>query len=93
MVSGAKSVSPDSFATASSSRPPHSPGTSFGGRFGYTGSYAAAAHGLEPATVTTDNVLQDPDQHIEGKSLTFHVADDTILVDGQDEKRTQTVFR
>ena len=38
-------------------------------------------------------VLQDPDQHIEGKSLTFHVADDTILVDGQDEQRTQTVFR
>ncbi len=38
-------------------------------------------------------VLQDPDQHIEGKSLTFHVTDDTILVDGQDEQRTQTVFR
>ena len=38
-------------------------------------------------------VLQDPDQHIEGKSLTFHVSDDTILVDGQNEKRTQTVFR
>lgn len=30
--------------------------------FGYTGSYAAAAHGLEPATVTSDTVLQDPDQ-------------------------------
>jgi hypothetical protein len=30
--------------------------------FGYTGSYAAAAHGLVPATVTTDNVVQDPDQ-------------------------------
>jgi hypothetical protein len=30
--------------------------------FGYTGSYTAAAHGLEPATVTSDNVLQDPDQ-------------------------------
>jgi hypothetical protein len=30
--------------------------------FGYTGSYAAAAHGLEPATVTSDNVVQDPDQ-------------------------------
>jgi subtilisin family serine protease len=30
--------------------------------FGYTGSYAAAAHGLEAATVTSDNVLQDPDQ-------------------------------
>jgi hypothetical protein len=30
--------------------------------FGYTGSYSAAAHGLEPAVVTSDNVLQDPDQ-------------------------------
>ena len=30
--------------------------------FGYTGSYAAAAHGLEPATVTSDVVVQDPDQ-------------------------------
>ncbi len=38
-------------------------------------------------------VLQDPEQHVEGKSLTFHISDDTILVDGQDEKRTQTVFR
>jgi len=35
---------------------------SFDVSFGYTGSYAAAAHGLEPATVTSDNVLQDPDQ-------------------------------
>jgi subtilisin family serine protease len=36
--------------------------TSFDVSFGYTGSYSAAAHGLVPATVTTDNVLQDPDQ-------------------------------
>jgi hypothetical protein len=35
---------------------------SFEVRFGYTGSYTAAAHGLEPATVTSDNVVQDPDQ-------------------------------
>jgi subtilisin family serine protease len=35
---------------------------SFDVTFGYAGSYAAAPHGLEPATVTTDNVLQDPDQ-------------------------------
>jgi subtilisin family serine protease len=35
---------------------------SFDVTFGYTGSYSAAAHGLEPATVTSDNVLQDPDQ-------------------------------
>ena len=30
--------------------------------FGYTGAYTAAAHGLEPAVVAADNVLQDPDQ-------------------------------
>jgi subtilisin family serine protease len=34
---------------------------SFDVSFGYTGSYAAVAHGLEPAVVTSDNVLQDPD--------------------------------
>ena len=36
--------------------------TSFDVSFGYTGSYAAAAHGLEAATVISDNVVQDPDQ-------------------------------
>jgi subtilisin family serine protease len=35
---------------------------SFDVSFGYTGSYLAAAHGLEPVTVTSDTVLQDPDQ-------------------------------
>ncbi|MEM7272999.1 MAG: S8 family serine peptidase [Actinomycetota bacterium] len=30
--------------------------------FGYSGPYSAAGHGLEPATVFADNVLQDPDQ-------------------------------
>jgi len=36
--------------------------TSFDVSFGYTGDYSAAAHGLEPATVTSDVVVQDPDQ-------------------------------
>jgi hypothetical protein len=35
---------------------------SFDVAFGYTGPYTAAPHGLEPAVVTTGNVLQDPDQ-------------------------------
>jgi subtilisin family serine protease len=35
---------------------------SFPVQFGYTGAYHAAAHGLAPATLTNDNVLQDPDQ-------------------------------
>jgi hypothetical protein len=30
--------------------------------FGYTGEYSASAHGLVPATLTDDNVAQDPDQ-------------------------------
>ena len=38
---------------------------SFDVNFGYTGSYTAAAHGLEPATVTSDNVVQDPDQNFD----------------------------
>jgi hypothetical protein len=35
---------------------------SFEVTFGYSGPYTAEAHGLEPATLTVDNVLQDPDQ-------------------------------
>jgi subtilisin family serine protease len=35
---------------------------SFDVKFGYTGPYDAEAHGLEPATLTVDNVGQDPDQ-------------------------------
>lgn len=35
---------------------------SFDVTFGYTGDYAATAHGLEPATLTMDTVVQDPDQ-------------------------------
>jgi hypothetical protein len=38
---------------------------SFEVSFGYTGSYSAAAHGLESATVTSDNVVQDPDQNFD----------------------------
>ena len=38
---------------------------SFDVSFGYTGSYSAAAHGLVPATVTSDNVVQDPDQNFD----------------------------
>jgi subtilisin family serine protease len=38
---------------------------SFAVKFGYIGSYLAAAHGLVPATVTSDNVVQDPDQNFD----------------------------
>lgn len=35
---------------------------SFPVRFGYNGPYTAAAHGLVPATITSDTVVQDPNQ-------------------------------
>jgi subtilisin family serine protease len=54
-------------------------GTSFDVTFGYDGSYAAAAHGLVPAAVTTDTVLQDPDQTFSpadlGNGATLHHVD------------------
>jgi len=39
--------------------------TSFNINFGYTGSYTAGNHGLIPATVTSDTVVQDPDQNFD----------------------------
>ena len=38
---------------------------SFPIKFGYTGDYTAAAHGLEPAGVFSDTVVQDPDQNFD----------------------------
>jgi lipopolysaccharide transport protein LptA len=38
-------------------------------------------------------VLKDPGQQVEGRTLTFHVGDDTILVDGQEQVRTEAVIR
>ncbi len=35
---------------------------SFDVSFGYDGDYTAAAHGLEAAAITSDTVVQDPDQ-------------------------------
>ncbi len=50
--------------------------TSFDVRFGYTGDYNAAAHGLEPATLTEGTVAQDPDQSFDpsdvGNGATLH---------------------
>ncbi|MCB0106502.1 MAG: S8 family serine peptidase, partial [Caldilineaceae bacterium] len=42
---------------------------SFDVQFGYTGSYTAAPHGLEPAVVINDNVRQDPDQDFDPSDL------------------------
>jgi lipopolysaccharide transport protein LptA len=38
-------------------------------------------------------VLKDPTQEVEGRTVTFHVNDDRVLVDGQEQVRTQTVIR
>lgn len=56
-VSGALFGAPSSISGSGESG-----SASFDVSFGYTGAYTAAAHGLEPATVTSDTVVQDPDQ-------------------------------
>jgi LPS export ABC transporter protein LptC/lipopolysaccharide transport protein LptA len=38
-------------------------------------------------------VVEDPKQRLRGRSLTFRSGDDTILVDGRDVERTESVFR
>jgi hypothetical protein len=37
--------------------------------------------------------LKDPKQQVEGRSLTFHVGDERILVDGREEIRTQMIIK
>jgi lipopolysaccharide transport protein LptA/LPS export ABC transporter protein LptC len=37
--------------------------------------------------------VNDPTQQVEGRSLTFHVGDDRILVDGREEVRTESIFK
>ena len=45
-------------------------------------------------TIVGDKVrMKDPEQEIEGRSLTLHLADDRILVDGQEQVRTETIIR
>jgi hypothetical protein len=52
---------------------------SFNVKFGYTGPYSAAPHGLVGATVTQDTVVQDPDQNFDpndgySKSFQFNLS-------------------
>jgi lipopolysaccharide transport protein LptA len=37
--------------------------------------------------------FKDPGQQLEGRTLTFHLGDDRILVDGQEQVRTEAVIR
>ena len=36
---------------------------------------------------------KDPTQEVEGRTVTFHVNDDRVLVDGQEQVRTLSVIR
>lgn len=59
-----------------------------------SGTRATYTPGDETMVLVGDRVvLKDTSQEVEGRSLTFHVGDDRILVDGQRQIRTQTIIR
>jgi LPS export ABC transporter protein LptC/lipopolysaccharide transport protein LptA len=59
-----------------------------------TGQKAVYTPGDKTIAVTGDKVeLVDDRQHVSGRSLTFFVGDDRILVDGREEARTETILR
>ena len=49
----------------------------------------AGTMALEGEPVT----LVDPRQHVQGRAVTFNLGDDRVVVDGQEQARTQTVIR
>ncbi|HET7292399.1 MAG TPA: LptA/OstA family protein, partial [Vicinamibacteria bacterium] len=59
-----------------------------------TGKQAVYTPGNETMVLTGDAVeLVDGLRTTRGRSLTFHVGDDTILVDGREEGRTETILK
>ncbi len=59
-----------------------------------TGQKAVYTPADKTIVVTGDKVeLVDDRQHVSGRSLTFFVGDDRILVDGREEARTETILR
>ena len=59
-----------------------------------TGAWANYTPGDETMVLTGEKVvLKDPSQELEGRSLTFHVGDARILVDGREQLRTQLIIR
>lgn len=59
-----------------------------------TGSRATYRPAAETLVVVGEKVvLKDPPQEVVGRSLTFHVGDDRILVDGQELGRTETIIK
>ena len=58
---------------------------------GARGTYAPQAETM--TLVGPKVVLKDPTQEVEGRTVTFHVNDDRVLVDGQEQVRTLSVIR
>jgi lipopolysaccharide transport protein LptA len=59
-----------------------------------TGARATYTPGTETMLLVGEKVvLKDPTQELEGRSLTFHVGDARILVDGREQVRTQLIIR
>jgi len=58
---------------------------------GRTGTYTPASETL--VLVGDEVVLRDEDRQVKGRALTFQVGDDRIRIDGQQEVRTEAVFR
>jgi lipopolysaccharide export system protein LptA len=61
-----------------------------------SGALATYEPGKGTLTIVGENVMmKDPEsgQDIKGRSLTLHLADDRILVDGQERVRTETIIR
>jgi LPS export ABC transporter protein LptC/lipopolysaccharide transport protein LptA len=59
-----------------------------------TGAWANYTPADETMVLTGEKVvLKDPSQELEGRSLTFHVGDARILVDGREQVRTQLIIR
>jgi lipopolysaccharide transport protein LptA len=59
-----------------------------------TGTHGTYTPGTETMVLVGDKVvLKNPGQEVQGRSLTFRVGDDTILIDGREQVRTETIIR
>ena len=59
-----------------------------------TGQRAVYTPGAKSILITGDKAeMKEDKQQVQGRSLTFFVGDDRILVDGREEARTETIFR
>lgn len=59
-----------------------------------TGAKGTYSPSTETMVLVGDNVmLTDPTGQVQGRSLTFHVGDERVLVDGREEVRTQMIIK